>query len=209
MNIHDNPYDNQYKRNRSRDPFPKLYLEYDIKDHYGRILRKGRRRRANSFVGNIIGLLSSISVTTGSTSVYYSLYPDEIRDINNASRNIGMASGISAAASAGGHTSGIRVGTGTAPVTIDQFNLASPIVHGTGTGQLLYADTLVEGIARSATTWLFRVIRPFSNSSGATVTINEVGLFFVNVMLARDLTGGIPVPNGATITFRYIISLSI
>jgi len=202
------------KKSNNREALPRLYLEYELIDGNGRLLRKGRRRRANSFVGNIVALLFCITSYSTTTYVSQAGYPSAIRDRTGALRDIHMASAITAAASYGTHTYGIRVGTGTTAVAIDQYNLASPITHGTAAGQLLYADTLVEPITRGSTEWLFRIIRSFSNSTDSTITVNEVGLF-LNIsggyfaMLARDLTGGIPVPSGATITFRYIISHSV
>ena len=198
------------KKSNNREALPRLYLEYELIDGNGRLLRKGRRRRANSFVGNIVALLFCITSYSTTTYVAQAGYPSEIRDRTGALRNILMSAGITAAASYGTHSYGIRVGTGTTAVAIDQYDLASPITHGTAAGQLLYGDTLVEPITRGTTEWLFRIIRSFSNSTDSTITVNEVGLFLqIPAMLARDLTGGIPVPSGATITFRYIISHSV
>jgi len=190
----------------------RLYLEYELIDGNGRLLRKGRRR-ANSFVGNIIALLWSIMTSKNALSnEYIGVSRTGIVDTGNTARSLIISARLNAGV--GDHTFGICVGTGTTAVAIDQYNLASPITHGTAAGQLLYADTLVEPITRGSTEWLFRIIRSFSNSTDSTITVNEVGLF-LNIsggyfaMLARDLTGGIPVPSGATITFRYIISHSV
>jgi len=194
-----------------------FYLEYDIKDHNGRILRKGRRR-ANSFVGNLIALLWSIMVSKGTSNstTYLLVSRADLIDTSGNARTLTISN--SARAPAGTHTYGIRVGTGTTPVAIGQVNLASPIVHGTGSGQLQYGITTVETLIKSPTEWFYRIIRAFSNSSGATITVNEAGLFYnastgggldFQYMIARDLIPGLEIPNGATLTLRYIISYSI
>jgi hypothetical protein len=69
------------------------------------------------------------------------------------------------------------------------------------------------------TTWLFRVVRSFTNASGAAITVYEVGLivalprdwsYYACFLLARDvISGGINVPDGATLTLRYVISHSL
>jgi hypothetical protein len=78
-----------------------------------------------------------------------------------------------------------------------------------------YGTSTVEALTKD-TTWQFRVVRTFTNNSGATITVREVGLFIqVNtptkqVMLARDvITSPINVPAGSTLTMRYIISHSL
>ena len=194
----------------------RLYLEYELIDGNGRLLRKGRRR-ANSFVGNIIALLWSLmtSKTSGGT---YNIWASRsvIIDTGNVARPLNINTRANANTSE--HLFGIRVGTGTTAVAIDQYDLASPIVHGTAAGQLLYGITTIETITRGATEWLFRIIRTFSNLTDSTITVNEVGLFLLSentgsvlyqFMLARDLILGLDIAPGATLTMRYVLSHSI
>jgi hypothetical protein len=97
--------------------------------------------------------------------------------------------------------------------------LGALIGHGTGSGQLSYGATVVESLTKNSV-WYFRIIRTFTNNSGATVTVREVGLYvrlglatspyYYSCMLARDVpTPPITVPNGSTLTLRYIISHSL
>jgi hypothetical protein len=112
---------------------------------------------------------------------------------------------------------GIRVGSGSTTPTANDYNLANPIAHGTGSGQLLYGATTIESVVVDENNRTsFRIIRTFSNSSGATVTVREIGLSvkwyrpgygYTYALLARDvLSSAVDVPDGATLTVRYILS---
>jgi len=190
----------------------RLYLEYELIDGNGRLLRKGRRR-ANSFVGNIIALLWSIMTSKNALSnAYIGVSRTGIVDTGNTARSLIISARLNAGV--GDHTFGICVGTGTTAVAIDQYNLASPITHGTAAGQLLYGITTIESLIKGSTEWLFRIIRSFSNSTDSTITVNEVGLFLqfsasYVAMLARDLILGLDIAPGATLTMRYVLSYSI
>lgn len=199
-------------------PLPKLYIEYEVKDKDGKILSKGKFK-SQTWVGNIVRLLNQLLNlwATGSTLTTYVVdTPTVVKDTSNTARSfrLGSASQLTwgGKAPAGNTSAGILVGTSDAPVTIDQYNLQGLIAHGTGAGQLSYGDTTVEAMTEG-TTFLFRVIRTFTNNSGASITVKEMGLFILlgyTIMLARDVpTGGITVPNGSTLTLRYIISHTI
>jgi hypothetical protein len=112
---------------------------------------------------------------------------------------------------------GVRVGSGSTSPTPSDYNLATLISNGSGSGQLQYGATTVEAVTINGQTTSFRVIRTFSNSSGSTVTVREIGLSakilvstapsFDYVLIARDVLGSaVDVPNGSTLTVRYILS---
>jgi hypothetical protein len=203
---------------------PKAVIEYEIRDKNGKLLSKGKFP-AKSWVGNVIALLSSlISYWGGGTSGSYFIGRSDVIDTGGSARSLVLGAGSAAvnlggAAPSGESTAGIVVGTSDTPVTLSQYNLQAPISHGTGAGQLSYGATTVEPLVKD-TTWYFRVIRTFTNNSGASITVREIGLFVrlgmggspynFNCMLARDvLTSPITVPNGSTLTVRYIISQSL
>jgi hypothetical protein len=116
---------------------------------------------------------------------------------------------------------GVVVGSGTTPVSPDNYNLSSQIPHGTGTGQLDY-DTHVVRSSYSNTSSYIEILRSFTNRSGSNVIVNEVGLIArsfwedslvkqnIKYLIARDvLPGPILVPDSASLTVRYRISLSL
>lgn len=76
-------------------------------------------------------------------------------------------------------TAGIVLGTGsTAPNAASDYNLATPIKHGSADGQLyVYACSVSElTIDTLANTAYFDVIRFFENKGSTSITVKEVGL---------------------------------
>jgi hypothetical protein len=203
---------------------PKAVIEYEVRDKNGKLIEKGKFP-AKSWVGNIVGLLSAIiSTWTSAGSGYYVVNTrSDLTDIGGTARGVYLGSGSTATlggcAQAGDTTGGIVVGSSDTPVSLSQYSLGALIPHGTGSGQLTYGATNVESLSKD-TTWLFRIVRTFSNNSGASVTVKEIGLYvrlgmgsspyYYSCMLARDVpTSPISVPNGSTLTIRYIISHSL
>jgi len=113
---------------------------------------------------------------------------------------------------------GILVGSGDVAVTPDDYQLASKIAHGTGTNQLDYGTHTVEDVAVDGNTVSFRFSRTFTNLSGASVTVKELGITLqcwatgdttINVLILRDvLSSPVSVPDGATLTVRYTFQVT-
>jgi hypothetical protein len=206
---------------------PKAVIEYEVRDKNGKLIENGKFP-AKSWVGNIVGLLSAIiSIWMGAVNTCYATYASRTDLTDTAGTARGISIGCSASATptlggcapAGDTTAGIVVGSSDTPVSLSQYSLGALIPHGTGSGQLTYGATNVETLSKN-TTWLFRIVRTFSNSSGASVTVREIGLYvrlgmssspnYYSCMLARDVpTSAISIPNGSTLTVRYIISHSL
>ena len=114
---------------------------------------------------------------------------------------------------------GILVGTGETEVSPDDTDLASPISHGTGAGQLSYGTTTCEEPTVSDSVVSFRILRSFTNNSGASVTVKEIGIAFLHghaddgdiyVLMARDvLSSPTTIPDGASLTVRYTLSITV
>jgi len=203
---------------------PKAVIEYEVRDKNGKLIEKGKFP-AKSWVGNIVGLLSALISLWGSTSSGWNAIGtrSDITDIGGTARGMMLGSYATATlggcAPAGDVSAGIVVGSSDTPVSLGQYSLGALIGHGNGSGQLIYGATVVESLTKNSI-WYFRIIRTFTNNSGATVTVREIGLYvrlglttspsYYSCMLARDVpTSPINVPNGSTLTLRYIISHSI
>jgi hypothetical protein len=203
---------------------PKAVIEYEVRDKNGKLIEKGKFP-AKSWVGNIVGLLSAILSTWSTTSGANAVATrSDLTDTSGTARHIMLGTGAGTAtlggcAPAGEASAGIVVGSSDTPVSLSQYSLGALIPHGTGSGQLTYGATNVETLSKD-TTWFFRIVRTFTNSSGASVTVREIGLYvrsgmssspyWYSCMLARDVpTSPISVPNGSTLTVRYIISHSL
>jgi hypothetical protein len=203
---------------------PKAVIEYEVRDKNGKLIVKGKFP-AKSWVGNIVGLLSAIlSTWSSSASGYAASTRSDLTDISGTVRstmlgNTSLSVTLGGCAPAGDTSAGIVLGSSDTPVSLSQYSLGALIPHGTGSGQLTYGATNVESLSKD-TIWFFRIVRTFTNSSGASVTVREIGLYvrlgmsaspyYFSCMFARDVpTSPISIPNGSTLTVRYIISHSL
>ena len=115
-------------------------------------------------------------------------------------------------------TYGLRVGLGDTAVTALDYEMKTLIPHGTGTDELSYGAQTFEAVTVVGTTTSFRVTRPFTNNTGATVTIKEIGAAISlydsapvlrYLCFLRDvLASAVPVPDGSTFTLRYTFSVT-
>jgi len=129
---------------------------------------------------------------------------------------------LSFAAGDNDDTNGIWVGSGSTPVSPTDYKLESKIPHGTSTGQLDYDPQTVTASYGTSTSYV-EIVRSFVNRSGADVIVREVGIVAYHYtktqagvtsqareLIARDvLPNPILVPNLASLTIKYRISLSL
>lgn len=114
--------------------------------------------------------------------------------------------------------SGLRVGSLDTAVTPVDFEMAALIHHGTAAGNLSYGAHTVEAVTVVGQNSSFRVSRPFTNSTGNTVTVKEIGAAMgLNdtgnalryLCYLRDvLPASVPVPDGSTFTLRYTFTVT-
>jgi len=113
----------------------------------------------------------------------------------------------------------IQVGSGTRSNPFNAYSLAAPIANGSGTGQLIYGSVSVpSNITVSGNEAYFTISQAFNNSSGATVTITEVGIIIYlqtassaagntnigQLLVWYDvLSSAISVPNGGSVVIYY------
>jgi len=190
-------------------------IEIEVRDKNGKLIEH-RKQESRSFVKQFIDMLYGLMYayvltlnvieiikTDGTTQKYpyQQSLGDTMMDVNAAANKDDY---------------GIVVGTSDEAVEYDDYNLKSKIEHGTGTGQLVYGATTFETPWKDGTEYKFRISRSFTNNSGDTITVKEVGLIanFVdpsyNALLIRDvLASPTSIPDGATLTVRYIIKVSV
>jgi len=111
---------------------------------------------------------------------------------------------------------GIVVGTGTNSVAKDDYCLQTQINHGTGSGELQYDAQIVNAYITpnlSSGYLEINISRSFTNSSGASITINEVGIItkkYNHFLIARDIiSGGHVVLNNSSCVVKYLIKVEI
>lgn len=201
------------------------FVELEVKDKDGKLL-EARRFRSESFVANILRFLRQLwigsPVYSENPGTHYQQYSAaEVVDITGAAIYIyqGEFTGSSAyeiKAASADVTKGIGVGTGTGAVSAAQYALGGVIGEGAGSGQLSHGACSLDTLVINGNVATLKIIRTFTNNSGDAITVYELGLFSsiraynnVNktVMFIRDLiAGGVSVPNGSTLTLRYILT---
>ena len=138
---------------------------------------------------------------------------DSITTSQTSSTNIQM--GVRTDASSATSTYGIQVGTGTSAESISDTKLQTQISHGTSAGNLQYGTVTYGAPSTTATTTTFRITRVFTNGSGGTVTVQEIGLVCrgaistANFLIIRDITGAVAVNNGQQLTVNYDFTTTI
>lgn len=183
-------------------------LELVVKDKDGKVTEE-RIIKSKSFVRQFLELLWIQTIQIPYTSGGYSL-----KDTSNTLRLIaGSAYTFAVNAEVADTAFGIVIGTGSGAPTINDYHLGAIIAHAT-----MNYGAVTFGLPTSdSTTSQFTITRNFSNVSGGSVTVQEIGLYVRGFiwnstyyfMAIRDVTGGIVIPNGQTLTVNYRIQAVI
>jgi hypothetical protein len=174
------------------------YIEWELKDPKGRVVKRGKQPM-KSWVKQWLQILY-VYFSNSSTSIY---------DTGGTSRSVGILT-WKVDAGSGVATYGIVAGTSDTPVTRDDYKLGSQISHGNGTGQLMYGAMSHDAPTTYSTGYLTRAIRVFTNNSGDSITVKEIGIYVSYASypyyfcIIRDvLSTPVTIPNGYSWTVRY------
>jgi hypothetical protein len=213
-------------KKEEKETSPLILWEIEVKDKTGKLL-KHYVTPARSWLKQFLQILKGEfatrwGTTTGSgnvsildeTGTAYS-YPYQ----TSSTQSLYYCQ-LSSLGDVGDVTQGIIVGTSDTPNTLGTYALGAKIAHGSGAGQLVYNAETVEDVTNpSGNDLQFRITRTFTNNSGATITVKEVGLLVkkINVnslgsrfLIARDvLPSPVDVPDGATLTIRYVVKITV
>ncbi|MFA5396060.1 MAG: hypothetical protein WC346_08645 [Methanogenium sp.] len=104
---------------------------------------------------------------------------------------------------AGVFPTGIAVGSSDTPVSMSDYNLRNIIFHGTGSGQLIYGDTiyLTSSVSIQSQSMTSNVIRKFTNNSGDSIIVNEVA-----VICSGRISADAPSDPNNTLLIRKVIT---
>lgn len=190
-----------------------LYFQLEVRDANGKLVRRTRKYRARSFVKQYIQHLRAGMNRANEGSVL---------DTSNTSRtlaspNAGTTDFMNVNLATASNAYGIRVGTGTTAVAMTDYELATIIAQGTGSGQMEHGSTTVGSLTSSSSEAAFTISRTFVNSSGAQIDVAEVGMacqsgdsgaqhrFF---LIVRDvLSSVVAVGNAQTLTVTYTMKI--
>ena len=207
------------------------FIEIEVRDENCKLLQKGKHEM-HSFLNNFLKMIEGFARAPGGASTGVSLIGTGGSAVTvyaewygGSADTVGGGTPMACRGGDNDASKGILVGSGTSPVTLNDYNLASQIPHGTGAGQLDYDAMAIDdlGIDTSVTPPVYRIrmIRPFKNVSGGAITVNEVGIMARNYYassagvrvntpyyIARDvLPRDYIVPNGGSITITIIIEV--
>ena len=220
----------------------KLTLERLDKDY--RLLER-REQRSRSFLKNFISLLYcahaqitaaapfTMSDITNTARTVDSQGVDVSQRYSKANLRMAAPPGVSGIYCTYGYTAGrpnqttiegdklgIIVGTGTTAVTPTDVALVARVAHGRATGQLEYGGCELINIAFVAPNGEFTIRRYFTNASGGSITINEIGIYSVGTdfdtyyawpfCVARDIVSpGIAVANTELLRVTYVPQITV
>jgi hypothetical protein len=209
----------------SKEKVLKLGLEYDleVRDKNGKLISR-QHGKSHSWLKQFIQMLMA--------DWQYNYNPANpptvvITDETGTGRNMPPSyaqqfymSAFAINAPAGSSEYGIKVGSGDTPNSLTTAALASPISHGTGSGQLIYGAHTIESVINpSGNDLTFRVTRAFTNNSGAYVTVKEIGISTKRsdrdntartFLFVRDvLPSPTSVPDSASLTIRYTTKITV
>jgi len=110
---------------------------------------------------------------------------------------------------------GIVCGTGTTAPTNTDYKLESQCTHGAGTNQLLHTGHTFGDTAVVGDNVDYTFGRPFTNQSGSTVTVSEIGIYVYSTSapyyfcIARDVITGVDVEDGESIYVEYTFRTTV
>lgn len=199
----------------------KVRYEIEVRDKHGKLISR-ERRVSKSLMSNFARWLRQW-FTIMAPNVMASAW--SATDTGNISRSFPMAS-ISYQSDAGQFgggatvdTVGIVIGTSDIAVDTNQYALQGKIAHGVAGGQMVHNAQSIEALSVVGQVSSFRNTRTFTNNSGGVITVKEIGLYFgeretgsatIRYLIGlRDvLASPQSVPDGATLTVRYTLSMT-
>lgn len=190
-----------------------LYYQLEVRDASGRRIRRTRRHRCHSFLGQMAQFMESIIGVRQVANVRNTA--NVLQTINDPGFITNQAMLVGTAGSPT-RPNCIVVGTDATAVVGTDFNLGGFIGNGTGGGQLLFSLGTVANVSAGATSAEIVITRSFSNSSGGTITVREIGVrafipqlgtFFQiirDVLLVAEVVG-----TGQVLTVVYTIKIEV
>ena len=202
------------------------YLTVIVRDFKGNVI-KVHRQRSHSPTPNFMALMlpaqfyinigGSLTLTgVGGATVSYQ------PGISTSSYDISYPN---SATNYPTHISEIQVGSGEQSNPLSATKLAVAIASGSGTGELIYGSiSIPSGVEVNGNTAYFYVAQTYTNQSGATITITEVGIVtFIEFIEPSNnssaggyyiltwydvLSSAISVPNGGSVTIYYTFAVN-
>lgn len=209
---------------KKRHPIHALRAYYQIEKFGKNGKKKTPRYKSKSFVHAFLKLLfmrmSKIDVdvidTSNNTETLFSTAAN-ILNINSRDGGGYYAIDSESSGSSGlgySHSSGIVLGTDSTAVQVTDYKLWGHIIEGTDTGELEHFGQHFTSTEVSGSNAYFNVERIFRNGSGATIYIQEIGLYSLSstltqFCLVRDVVSpSVAVDDGEYLKVLYKIQVT-
>lgn len=209
-------------------PTLNAYLAIIVRDSEGKVI-KVHKQRSHSPTANFIGLMlplnyfnntgNSFTLTTtgNSTYAYQPQLAGNVRGISYPNSNTSTPSPS--------YIVMIQVGSGSQSNPYSAYKLAAPIANGSGSGNLFYGQpSIPQNIIVSGDSVYFVISQTFTNASGGTVYITEVGIVVsISFAVAASnylpiseqllvwydvLSSEISIPNGGSLSIYYTFTVN-
>jgi len=202
-----------------------VHLVAVVRDANGKVI-KVHKQRSHSPTANFIGLMLPM-VWFSNTNSSFTITNTTGGTCGNQPGGAPGSANIAYPNSGGNHNTYlvmIQVGSGQLSNPYNAHTLAAPISNGTGAGQLSYGSVSVpSGITVSGGSAYFTISQSYTNNSGNTITITEVGIIVEvqitnsnntwyadcgNMLVWYDvLSSPISIPNNGGVTIYYTFSV--
>ena len=211
-----------------RIPITECFLELQATMPDGRVTHR-HKQRSHSWVRNGYNVLTCIMMAINYNDAAYGAGFLNLKATTGTIQRKAAAiiygyndsdwetAGCGYMASAGSLINGIVVGSGINAESFEDFTLQTQIAHGTGAGQLSYAQCEAPVKSYDAGTKTFSCVwtRYLNNNSGGDVTVNEVGLIMstntnygYRGMVSRDKLGApVVVASAGQLKVSYTFSV--
>jgi len=186
---------------------PQLQALYtlEVKDKNGKTVSK-ETKPCKSFVLQFLQVLEGQLDPDNSIVIKDTSNVDQTCDENEHAFDISAIVGTT--------TYGLLVGTGTTPVTTTDYTMETLIAHGTGAGELSYGVASKVTTAEVGVNVDFQTLRTFTNTSGNTINVTEIGLACVAnlnylMLILHEIVASTPVLNGQTLTVTITLRTTV
>lgn len=187
-----------------------IHYQYFVTDQAGKLTFRSKFIQAHSFTMTMDDILYVEYAYSGLSGQDY----DTSGSILNFASG-GYMNGVNAAS--GTDTYGIVIGSGTNTVSVTDYQLQTKILTGSTSGKMAYQACTV-GVPQTANgSRSFVISRQFNNSSGSSITVNEVGVYikwyqsstsYYFQIIRDNIAGGQAVANGHNLTVQYTVSVT-
>jgi len=199
----------------------RLYYRIEVKDRYGRVKKRTRLHKADSFTLQFLGAVGGW--LTHAYLAENAVYSGPCKNTLGSTMYYVVSSpamwGFTAVFAADDNDDyGIVVGTGTTPPTNVDYKLETQIAHGTGAGELDYGTHSFTTPQVVGSNVDMVISRTFYNGSGAKVTISEIGVYEYSARphygtdsacIIRDVITPVDVENGETVSVQYTLRTTV